>query len=221
MIGGSGNEIISSNDADHSRFRRLLSHGFSDKALRAQEPLLMSHINKLVSGLQVQIDGRAKGKADLTDWFTWTTFDIIGDLAFGRSFDCLENQGIHPWLATITRALPTVYKLGTSRRFPPLEKLLLYCISQRARAASHTLHQFVADRVDRRLESETYRHDLLYYLTKDNVERDEGGLTRLEIHRNATTIVLAGSETTGTHLTATLWLLTQYPIHYKQLRIWS
>lgn len=40
--------IFGVNETDRSRLRRLLSHSFSDKALRDQEPILQSHVNILV-----------------------------------------------------------------------------------------------------------------------------------------------------------------------------
>lgn len=40
--------ILSANDADHARYRRLLSHAFSERALRQQEHLLLSYIDILI-----------------------------------------------------------------------------------------------------------------------------------------------------------------------------
>jgi hypothetical protein len=31
----------------------------------------------------------------------FTTFDIIGDLAFGEPFGCLKNEKFHDWVALI------------------------------------------------------------------------------------------------------------------------
>lgn len=87
--------IVTANDADHSRIRRLLSHAFSDKALREQEPIIRLHIDNLMAGLRKQCD-EFGGKADLTKWFNWTTFDIVSDLAFGEPFHCLKETTYQP-----------------------------------------------------------------------------------------------------------------------------
>ena len=76
--------IITANDADHARMRRLLGHAFSGKALREQEPLIQSYVHNLISGLHRHTQDRNKGKVDLADWYNWTTFDVVGDLSFGR-----------------------------------------------------------------------------------------------------------------------------------------
>ena len=46
--------ILSANDADHARYRRLLSHAFSEKALRQQEDLIQSYIALLVQRLRTR-----------------------------------------------------------------------------------------------------------------------------------------------------------------------
>lgn len=69
---------VAANDADHARIRKLLSHGFSETALREQEPILISYFDLLVSRLQEQIDGSTNGKVDIMSWYNFTTFDIIG-----------------------------------------------------------------------------------------------------------------------------------------------
>ncbi|KAI4127757.1 MAG: hypothetical protein LQ341_006758, partial [Variospora aurantia] len=50
------------NHSDHARIRKLLSHAFSEKALREQEPILMYYFHLLVSKLKEQIDSPAAGR---------------------------------------------------------------------------------------------------------------------------------------------------------------
>ena len=58
--------LINANDADHSRMRRALAHGFSDKALREQEPILQTYVNLLVDRLKdVAMEGKP---ADMVKW---------------------------------------------------------------------------------------------------------------------------------------------------------
>ena len=46
-----GLQSAAANDTDHARIRRLLSHAFSEAALREQEPLLNSYFDLLVNKL--------------------------------------------------------------------------------------------------------------------------------------------------------------------------
>jgi cytochrome P450 len=70
------------------RHRRGLASGFSDKALRDQEPLL----NKPFDLLMQRFHENAGKAIDISAWFEFLTFDIIGDLTFGEDFGCLENS---------------------------------------------------------------------------------------------------------------------------------
>jgi cytochrome P450 len=87
--------IFLSNDVDHARMRRLVSHAFSEKALRDQEPILQEYVNLLVSTLNsVAKSGK---QTDIVEWFIWTTFNLTGDLSSGESFGCLQNAASYPW----------------------------------------------------------------------------------------------------------------------------
>jgi cytochrome P450 len=76
-------------DADHARQRRALSHAFSTKALLEQEYIVKNYINVFSNKMNAFAE---KGElVNVTDWFAFTTFDIIGDMALGEPFGCLES----------------------------------------------------------------------------------------------------------------------------------
>ena len=93
--------IISAGQQEHAMLRRWLAYGFSDRSLQAQESIISSYIDVLIQRLHERCDdGRAQ--VDITEWFNWTTFDIIGNLGFGTDFGCLENAAYVPWIRMIT-----------------------------------------------------------------------------------------------------------------------
>lgn len=55
-------------DADHSRYRRLFNHAFSEKALQEQAPLLKKYIDLLMVRLYANADEVAQ---DMVAWFNW------------------------------------------------------------------------------------------------------------------------------------------------------
>ena len=91
--------IFLSRDSDHTRMQRLVSHGFSEKALRDQEPILQEYINLLVS--RPHSVAKSVKQTDIVEWFNWSTLDLTGDLSFGESFGCLQNAANHPWVEII------------------------------------------------------------------------------------------------------------------------
>ncbi|KAJ5414635.1 hypothetical protein N7509_001262 [Penicillium cosmopolitanum] len=90
-------DIISANNADHSRFRRALSHAFSAKGLQVQEPILRGYVDKLIQRLE-EIAASPNPVVNIVKWYNLTTFDLIGDLAFGEPFGGLDSLEYHPSL---------------------------------------------------------------------------------------------------------------------------
>ena len=67
----------------HTILRRLIGYGFSDQSLRAQEAIIQSYCDKLMSQLHKRSkDGTVS--VDVVSWYNFFTFDVIGDLVFGQ-----------------------------------------------------------------------------------------------------------------------------------------
>ncbi len=82
-------QIVSESDpARHAAMRKTLSHGFSASALGGQEDRVHHFVNLLVDQIQRRY---TKVPGDMTKWYNYITFDIIGELAFGEPFGCLES----------------------------------------------------------------------------------------------------------------------------------
>ena len=70
--------VISADDFNHGRQRKILSHAFSDKALKEQEPLLKRWAELMKRKLAERADG--KTEADMLKYYNCTTFDIMGEI---------------------------------------------------------------------------------------------------------------------------------------------
>lgn len=66
--------IISANDVNHARYRRSLSHAFSEQALRLQEDLIKGYVDMLIDSLREEAENDRN--VDMTMWYNLTTFDI-------------------------------------------------------------------------------------------------------------------------------------------------
>ena len=214
---GGKNSILTANNADHSRMRRLLSHAFSEKALREQEGLIKVHIQNLVDGIKKQITGPAKGKINIVDWCHWATFDIIGDLAFGESFNCLQDAKWTPWVSKLVQGLKAVALISVATRFLLLERFLRFYISRTNLVKDSIEHgRLSREKVQRRLEAGNERPDFMHYVLRHNSEK--GGMTEAEIHRNASVFINAGSQTTATFLCGATWFMLQHPESVRRMR---
>jgi cytochrome P450 len=63
-------DILTADRATHTRQRRLLSHAFSEKALREQEGIIQGYVNKLLDQLSARADS---GPQNMVDWFNFTS----------------------------------------------------------------------------------------------------------------------------------------------------
>lgn len=72
-----------------------------------QQPLIDKYIDLFLRRLREHGQG-GKTPLNATKWFEWTTFDIIGDLAFGEPFGCLQNATSHPWVDSFFDSLGIV-----------------------------------------------------------------------------------------------------------------
>lgn len=162
--------IISSVGTEHALLRRQLSPGFSERSLRSQQPIIMGYIDKLISRLHEHCKS---GNVDLMSWYNFTTFDIIGDLAFGESFGCLENSDYHPWVRNIFAVVKVASVVQLSTHFPWLRVLIVNVLSSplsRNRQSSH--RKWTREKLLRRIElgKNQERPDLIEGLLKKKDE---------------------------------------------------
>lgn len=93
--------IISATRSEHGPLRDALLPGFSDKALRAQEPRIRRYVDLLIRRLRQHAEESGPGGSatvDMATWYSWASFDIVGDLIFAESFGCLEKEEWHPFM---------------------------------------------------------------------------------------------------------------------------
>lgn len=61
----------------------------------------------------------------MTKWYNWTTFDIIGDLAFGEPFGCLQDASYHPWVSLVFGSIKqTMLLIQIRRNWPALDRFI-------------------------------------------------------------------------------------------------
>lgn len=195
--------------------RRVLDHAFSDKAFKTYVPVVQGYVNDLISCLHDQITGPAGGRVDLLKWYTWIGFDIVGDLAFGDTFDCLKSQKYHPWAHTINRSLEAFTYMAICNRFTLSRKLFPYLVPKRFKKMIEDHWAATNEKVSQRLERGTERPDFMSPVITFNSESK--GLTQGEIQSNASLFLIAGSDSVATILSGTTYYLLQNPAAMKQV----
>lgn len=208
--------MLTANRNDHARMRKVLDHAFSDRAFREHEPVVEAYIDLLIKRLHEQIqEGGGVAKVDILDWYSWLSFDIIGDLAFGDKFECLENQKLHPWVKMVGGVLQFVIYIGACNRFYISRRILPLLIPRRVKQMVADNWTTTAEKVGQRMELGTRRPDFMSEILKFNDEKM--GLSLDEIRSNAYLFIVAGSDTTKSTLAGTTFHLLQNPAIMKKL----
>ncbi|KAH7174694.1 cytochrome P450 [Fusarium flagelliforme] len=189
---------------DHRAQRKTLSHAFSAKALRDNEESVQTHVKLLLDRLEHRAGPGSDG-ANMCDVFNWLTFDIIGDLTFGESFNSVSNWEASIWVSLILSFLyqatfmPLLNRLGI-----PLS-LFENIIPKSMKDKLDHHDKLTMERVKRRVEmgSTRDREDFFTHL----LQREKGELDLMWLREQAKILILAGSETTANLMAgATLYL---------------
>ncbi|KAF7514204.1 hypothetical protein GJ744_004529 [Endocarpon pusillum] len=199
---GIPDHILRANDDDHSRYRRLMCHAFSTKALEAQQPLITAYVDLLIERLKEN----ANKAQNMTAWYNWTTFDIVGDLAFGESFHGLRDQCGHPFVETINAGIETGAAITAIAHYG-LDFALQYLTPKSMLDKFDRMQAYTREKVESRLQRDAERPDFMSFIMRNDKEGQQ--MSKGELEANAEILVLAGSETSASLLTgATYYLCT-------------
>jgi cytochrome P450 len=190
--------------------------------MQGQQPLITQYVDVLMDRLHDFTHDKNGNPfpavVNLTAWFNFATFDIIGDLAFGEPFNCLAESRYHPWVDAILRTVEQFgWWLAMQWHVPQLLKVIRTLSPGRyIGAGSDTQVDFATQKVTKRLELGASRPDFLEAMM--TAEGEDGAmLTRDEMVANSRILVLAGSETTSSALAGTAYFLAKYPKVQRRL----
>lgn len=212
--------LLATEKAHHARKRRIMGQAFSENAMRGLETYVLENVNVFMSRIETGVEiAKARGarwseKMDMGKWNNYLVFDIMGDLVFGKSFGTLgerpENRKAIRLLGRAARrnytvaAMPTLYKTGMEKYIPPFRGLWLDRLQYLAFGKGQVM-QRMADKSF----GETGRKDIFSYLLTAKDPESGIGMPKGELFMEGNTLIVAGSDTSSTTLSATLFYLLQ------------
>lgn len=206
--------ILSSARDKHDRTRKILGINFSDRALKSQEATIGTYVDLLMDRLKENAKG-SDGKlnpVNIRDWLTFCTFDIIGDLAFGEDFECLEKSQYHPWIEKTVTSLREITLMQLLMSLGVFDAMTWVMFKFNIGIDGFREHESVIEhKVKRRTKLGTGRDDFMDGLIQT-------GMNHGELHENGGLLILAGSETSATLLTGASFLLSTHPEVLKRLQ---
>ncbi|MCJ1439449.1 hypothetical protein MMC27_008843 [Xylographa pallens] len=200
---GQPDNLVTTIDGNKSaRMRQLVMPAFTERALMKQEPTIQSYAALMMDRLMDQATAPDNAKTGVTvnivEWFNWFTFDVIGELTLGESFECLQNTRNHPWVSMIFDALKVMALAAATRYYPGLESLLIWLVPASIRKIQHEHYATALDKIYRRMGLTTERDDFMTPMIENNPKFERMSIP--EIESTTALLLIAGSETTGTTL---------------------
>ncbi|KAG8626585.1 hypothetical protein KVT40_005530 [Elsinoe batatas] len=221
--------------AEHSRKRKTVAHTFSAKSVLQFEQYMHHNLEQLTK----QWDSFSKlahggfSKLDALNWFNYTAFDIIGDLAFGQPFGMLEKgrdiaevrdtpdspPKYAPAIEVLNRRGEVSGTIGCWPWIRPYAKYLPDPFFSKGIKAVENLAGIAIARVNYRLANADSidRVDLLARLMEGKDEKGEK-LGRAELTAEALTQLIAGSDTTSNTSCAIAFYTLKHPQVCKKLQ---
>ncbi|RPA85086.1 cytochrome P450 [Ascobolus immersus RN42] len=208
----------------HGRKRRVLSQAFSEGALRTMEDQVLEHIRIFCKGLgaaNTVVEHTAEKKLasapetpseprNMSFWSNWLTFDVIGDLCYGKSYGMLEREEPRFWPFLIDYAIHRHAIAGISMKIHKtgLGNLLFPKIA----AGQKTFVQYARTQAAERIAlGKNGRKDMFYHLLDARDPETGNGYSLSEIWSESNLLIAAGSHTPSTALAAAFYYLTNYP----------
>lgn len=213
------NSLFTAEGDTHRRIKGAFINAFTEKALRAQSPIIEDYALQFVDRITIESKSHREGIVDLHKIFGFATFDIVSDLTWGESPAALKQLGDHDWIHRFFLHTQFSTVRNCLSRFSPLDKLVNWFflrVTSRQRARNAKLTE---SRVDRRLAVGTSRAD---FMTPIIGKIDKGGsnhaMTREEVITNGLAVIIAASQLGTIALTEAMHLLLTHPHCFQQVQ---
>lgn len=207
----------------HAAKRRVLSHAFSDSALRSAESFILENIVKWCNKIGPTEDREWSEKRNIGDWSNWLGYDIMGELAFGQQFDCLNSEQYRHLPTALTEGakfqywfsyVPFVWILRPFLTSEPF----LWLFGKKARENAEFV-QHACEQMQKRIQSEEkakeegrkLRKDFVHYLLESRDPKTGLGYTKAELEADSILLIAAGSDTVSTIIAAACFYLLRNP----------
>lgn len=119
---------------EHAKARRAMDTGFSERAVGRQEFILNEYVDLFITRIRERTAATGSTVVNIVMWLNFVMFDIIGDLAFGESFGCLEKAEYEDWMSIMFGSIKANYLTISLRHYPLIFKILMKFVPAKAKA---------------------------------------------------------------------------------------
>jgi cytochrome P450 family 628 len=197
------------NKAAHDRRRRLRwDPAFTAKALRDYEPRVLRHATTLTR----QFRARAGQTVNATQWVAFYTWDIMGDLSFGSSFQSMEKGEANEFMANLHSAIRPFGVLNTNSWVGTVLRSVM------PRRLIRAFHAYGRETIEHRIKNPPEERDIVHHFLELEPEFADPETNTELLSAETRLLIIAGSDTTASVLTFVMYYLATVPGLAKQLR---
>lgn len=204
--------VTARNPPEHARQRQSLAHAFSTQSLKSHEDVIRRYADLFVSQL-AEYGGQGTQGINMSEAYNWITFDILGELAFGESFEAVATMKTNHWVSIMVTGVLFGTMVGLQKRFPQLRWLLPFILPANAKQDYVAHRQLTLQKLKKRIERKKQsRTDFFSYMFKT------GDYTMDGLVSQASTLIVAGSDTTSSLLAGVTFYLLKNPSTLARLQ---
>ncbi|KAK2027334.1 benzoate 4-monooxygenase cytochrome P450 [Colletotrichum zoysiae] len=194
----------------HSKRRKVWEYGFTSKSLRDYEPRVLKYINQLLAG----IEASAGTKFNVSLWFNFYSFDVMGEFSFGHGFRMLEDGVAHFYVDALHEETKAVGRFTHAMWALPLyRKMGIF------NAGVRKFKIWITEQVQQRIQNKPESPDIFTWVLEDYENKKEhSSQDMLNLYGDCSLISVAGSDTVAAALTCLFMELGSHPREYKKLQ---
>ncbi|CCT74170.1 related to pisatin demethylase cytochrome P450 [Fusarium fujikuroi IMI 58289] len=194
---------------EHSARRKTWDRALSSKSLRDYEPRVTKYTTQLLDRLN-EMQGTT---INASDWLNFYSFDVMGDLAFGKSFNMLRDGVNHYFLSSLHGSMKMVGALAHISWVIPILKLIPAVNSE-----DRQFWAWISGQVEERSKMKPDNPDVFAWILEEYERNPKTHQAKLNVEAEAYLIAVAGSDTTAATLTGLLFELATNPSQIIKLR---
>ncbi|GKU08041.1 unnamed protein product [Fusarium langsethiae] len=215
------NIVFTRDPDDHRRQKKEIYHAFSSKSLAETQTVIDGYTEAFLEQLMSKGGPETDG-VDVSVAYNWLTFDIIGHLTFGESFNCVAQWRPSEWVSPILD-FAEMLSLGTVVNRLSVPTFALSLLVPRSFKSSLIHHDEISDsKIARLIRTGQCEDDK----TKPSLPQNNiftriigsGDFDPVHLREQSKVMILAGSETTATFLAGVTYFLLTNPQVFAKLK---
>ncbi|KAL3417395.1 hypothetical protein PVAG01_11395 [Phlyctema vagabunda] len=220
-----GDSFTELDEKKHTSRRKMINGIFRLESVLESE----KYMDNVTRAFLVRMSEFADAGAsiDMGDWVHYYTFDVIGELFFGRMFGSVdEGKDVHGYIGAVDTVLPHAIKMGVLPKWQRyIQYLLIFsaklwnavqCFQVLEVASRVLVLGRLIDNLQNILAKQSERADMLDKLLTV-VKDKEPDFDMSDVYTESYTAIFAGSDTTAIVLRSIIYHLCRNPDMYSKL----